>query len=604
MSQGLGIAYLIALILSTFITTALAVYTWLNTSFRPSLRRRGNKTELPTPQVIFCWLMTVLAFACWMFILRQLTSDETTVMTLLRLRYLGLNVFPVLSLMAVYAYIGTYNIYTWRWIAILYSIPILSQVFLWSNLSTLFFTSVALHNLEVVRLETLRYGFWFWTQGLYSIILLSVCGFIMIYEMLNSPQPFRNQLLWLNIGGSIVMLTMITTVMLGSASFPSLVPIGFAVYGLTFFWALSRHRLFFVAPIAHAAIVRQVRDPIVVLNPANQILMLNAAAESLFNLSQSKVIGTAVTSLISEAAQWADTSDLNTVIQLNKTPDKTRYFDVRISPLYERNLLIGKLITMRDITEQKVAQEEREHLIEELDAFSHSVAHDLKNPLGVIAGWVDLIREGMYDDLAEMHSYLDHITNTELRMRDIIDGLLLLSHVRNTTEVKRTWLDMNVLIAESLDELKLQIEAAKAEIELPESIPPAVGHGPWVRQVLINYLSNALKYGGRPAKVVITAEYVPVTSDTPPMVRYSVRDNGIGLTPEQQAAVFAPFTRFARERADGSGLGLSIVRRIIERLGGQVSVESEFKKGSTFSFTLPVALPPAELSSETPKKKA
>ncbi len=110
----------------------------------------------------------------------------------------------------------------------------------------------------------------------------------------------------------------------------------------------------------------------------------------------------------------------------------------------------------------------------------------------------------------------------------------------------------------------------------------ALGYGPWVEEVWANYLSNAIQYGGRPPRVELGA-----TEQADGMVRFWVRDNGPGLTPEEQARLFTPFTRLDQVRAKGHGLGLSIVRRIVEKLGGQVGVESEVGRGSVFTFTLP-----------------
>ena len=99
-------------------------------------------------------------------------------------------------------------------------------------------------------------------------------------------------------------------------------------------------------------------------------------------------------------------------------------------------------------------------------------------------------------------------------------------------------------------------------------------------------MSNALKYGGQPPRVELGA-----TEQEDGTVRFWVRDNGHGLTPEEQARLFTPFTRLDQVSAKGHGLGLSIVRRIVEKMGGQVGVESQVGQGSTFVFTLPMAPP-------------
>jgi signal transduction histidine kinase len=125
------------------------------------------------------------------------------------------------------------------------------------------------------------------------------------------------------------------------------------------------------------------------------------------------------------------------------------------------------------------------------------------------------------------------------------------------------------------------IEKHYVEIVVPNTWPVALGHGPWVEEVWVNYLSNALKYGGQPPRVELGA-----TEQTDGTVRFWVRDNGPGLTAEEQTRLFRLFTRLDRVRAKGHGLGLSIAQRIVEKLGGQVGVESEIGQGSVFSFTL------------------
>jgi signal transduction histidine kinase len=128
------------------------------------------------------------------------------------------------------------------------------------------------------------------------------------------------------------------------------------------------------------------------------------------------------------------------------------------------------------------------------------------------------------------------------------------------------------------------VVAYEAQIIIPDIWPTALGYDPWIEQVWINYLSNALKYGGDPPEVELG-----YTHQTEGMICFWVRDNVEGLTPDQQAQLFTPYTRLTEIRVTGHGLGLSIVRRIVEKLNGQVGVESKGPgQGSTFTFTLPV----------------
>jgi signal transduction histidine kinase len=237
----------------------------------------------------------------------------------------------------------------------------------------------------------------------------------------------------------------------------------------------------------------------------------------------------------------------------------------------------------RLLDEKHRADDEREKLIDELNAFAHTVAHDLKSPLNIISGSTRLLLED-YPEMpeGEVLELLATVTRTADKMNNIIDELLLLAGVRTLRQVVIISLDMAQIVADAQQRLFYMIKDYRAEIVVPEAWPEAMGHGAWVEQVWINYISNALKYGGTPPHVELGAEPQPDG-----MVRFTVRDNGRGISPEEQARLFQEFIRLGQTRAGGHGLGLSIVRRIVEKLGGEVGVESEIGRGSIFSFTLP-----------------
>jgi PAS domain S-box-containing protein len=244
-----------------------------------------------------------------------------------------------------------------------------------------------------------------------------------------------------------------------------------------------------------------------------------------------------------------------------------------------------------DITERKQAEGALLHYAaelqarnEELDAFAHTVAHDLKNPLTRIIGFAELLKEE-YETFTgeEMRQWLGIIGRNGHRMRGIVDELLFLSSVRQAEEVAVQPLDMTAIVADVLDRLAPMIEEHQVEVVVPESWPQATGYAPWIEEVWANYLSNAVKYGGLPPHVELGAD------QRPGVARFWVRDNGPGLSQEQQARLFTPFTRLDAARAEGYGLGLSIVQRIAAKLGGEAGVESELGHGSLFYIELPQA---------------
>lgn len=221
---------------------------------------------------------------------------------------------------------------------------------------------------------------------------------------------------------------------------------------------------------------------------------------------------------------------------------------------------------------------------EELDAFAHTVAHDIKNPLTSLIGYSTILEDRQASMTQEHVAQVVHtIARNARKIDNIVEELLLLAGVRKSERLEMEPLDMAPIVAEAQARLADLISEHRALISTPESWPVAVGRGPWIEEVWANYLSNAVKYGGRPPYIELGADPGPA------IIRFWVRDNGAGLSADDQARLFAPFERLHRVRAEGHGLGLSIVRRIVDKLGGEAGVESEPGRGSLFYFTLPAA---------------
>ncbi|MEW5959495.1 MAG: hybrid sensor histidine kinase/response regulator [Chloroflexota bacterium] len=249
----------------------------------------------------------------------------------------------------------------------------------------------------------------------------------------------------------------------------------------------------------------------------------------------------------------------------------------------ERAITVA-MARFEDMMELRRLNAELQARNEDLDAFAHTVAHDLQSSLSLMVGYAETLAQDHSDiPPKELDMYLQLIAQNGRKMSNIIDALLLLAGVRKK-KVQPEPLAMAPLVTEALQRLATLVQDYQPEITLPETWPTAWGYGPWVEEVWVNYLSNAIKHGGRPPELTVGATVQPGG-----MVRFWVRDNGPGLSPEEQSRLFTPFTRLEQARTKGYGLGLSIVRRIVEKLGGEVGVESEgiSGQGSVFSFTLP-----------------
>lgn len=222
----------------------------------------------------------------------------------------------------------------------------------------------------------------------------------------------------------------------------------------------------------------------------------------------------------------------------------------------------------------------------ELEAFARTVAHDLKNPLSAVIGLTEmLLMECTTVDIPTEDSIenLQYVGQASQKMLSIIDALLLLANTSKQKMINTQPLNMLEIIEAVVQQrLAFMCKEVQGNIQYPREWPVAKGYAPWVEEIWANYISNALKYGGQPPHIELGADY-----EKNGMICFWVRDNGPGLLPEAQAQLFTPFTRLHKDRAEGHGLGLSIVQQVVQKLAGQVGVNSTFGQGSKFYFTLP-----------------
>lgn len=220
----------------------------------------------------------------------------------------------------------------------------------------------------------------------------------------------------------------------------------------------------------------------------------------------------------------------------------------------------------------------------DLNAYAHFVAHDLKNPLSVVLGYAEFLLED-YAEIppAKAQEYLNIIVTKSRKTISIVNGLLMLAKVQNL-QMELEPVEMGNVVQEVLERLAWSIAEQQAQIQMPSHWPLVLGHPQLIEEVWTNYISNALKYGGIPPKIELGFD-----PEIRNQQRFWVCDNGPGIAPEFAEKVFEPFIRLpnGKNRADSHGLGLSIVRRIVEKLGGEVGVESRKPHGSCFWFSLP-----------------
>lgn len=267
--------------------------------------------------------------------------------------------------------------------------------------------------------------------------------------------------------------------------------------------------------------------------------------------------------------------------------NENRYYEARIAPAGPDRVLA----IVRDITRRKWAEMERENLIRELEAknaelerFSYTVSHDLKSPLITIKGFLGFIEQDIKtNNSARLASDLKRIEEAADKMQRLLNELLELSRIGRLMNPPQE-IPFHELTREALEIVQGQIRERGITVHIQPNLPSVYGDRQRLVEVLQNLIDNAAKFmSGQPNPRIEIG--VQGEEDGKPI--FYVRDNGMGIEPEHHERIFGLFNKLDPQ-SDGTGIGLAIVKRIVELHGGRIWVQSETGKGSTFFFTLPI----------------
>jgi light-regulated signal transduction histidine kinase (bacteriophytochrome) len=240
------------------------------------------------------------------------------------------------------------------------------------------------------------------------------------------------------------------------------------------------------------------------------------------------------------------------------------------------------VVSFTDVTEEREAAEALERSNTELSQFAYIASHDLSEPLRMVSSYLQLLRRryhGRLDDDAD--EFIDYAVEGATRMRSLIEGLLAYSRAGRGEE--STAVELNAVAGDVLRSLAAALVEARADFAVGE-LPCVLGNRLQLEQLLQNLVANALKFRGD------GAAYVRVVGEHggAGMVQLAVEDGGIGIEPQYRERVFKMFQRLHdRESYEGTGIGLAICRKIVERHGGRIWVEDRIGGGTVFRFTLP-----------------
>ncbi|HEV8410501.1 MAG TPA: ATP-binding protein [Gemmatimonadaceae bacterium] len=332
----------------------------------------------------------------------------------------------------------------------------------------------------------------------------------------------------------------------------------------------------------------------VMVNRDGKIILVNRETERLFGYSREELIGQTIDMLVPRATRaehpehranffaHPQSRAMGAGRDLHgRRSDGTEVpVEIGLNPI-ETDDGMCVLASVVDISARKRAEQELKRSNEELERFAYVASHDLQEPLRTVASFVQLLerRYGATLD-ADAKDFIGFAVDGAKRMQQLIDDLLAFSRVgRLGGAFVPIAADVSVDI--SIENLGAAITESNAVIERGE-LPVVLGDATQLRLLFTNLIGNAIKFSG-PARVVVRISAVRDGS----FWRFSVSDNGIGIDSQYFERIFVIFQRLhLREDFAGTGIGLAICKKIVERHGGRIWVESEPGKGSTFSFTL------------------
>ncbi|NLF03338.1 MAG: GAF domain-containing protein [Anaerolineales bacterium] len=344
------------------------------------------------------------------------------------------------------------------------------------------------------------------------------------------------------------------------------------------------------------AILEGVADAVIVADAGGRIILVNAAAERVLQLPRVEALGRATGEMlglygaqaqeyIDKLANWADHPETYTVgdhLAAQFTIGE-RIVSMHLAPVTLNEEYLGTVSVFRDVT----AEVETERAKNE---FVSMVSHELRTPITPIKGYADLLLMGVAGQLSdEQRDFLTIIKHNADRLTVLVNDLLDLSRIESgRLKLSVRSMHLHEVIDQVINTTRSRAEQKGISVhsEVPYDLPAVRADTDRVLQVLTNLVNNAYQYTNSGGVVLVTAEA------SGGMVRISVHDTGIGIPPELRSKVFERFFRADHplvQKTPGTGLGLAIVKSLVEMHGGRIWADSEVGRGSTFTFTLPIA---------------
>ncbi len=423
-----------------------------------------------------------------------------------------------------------------------------------------------------------------WVHAAYTYLAVLVGVLLLLSMVYRSRHLYRGQ------AATILTATLapwVANALYLSGTVPfDVTPGGFVISGLAFALATVRFRFIQLVPIARATVVDNVGDQVFVLDPEDRVVDINPAARRLFGLANRSVVGRPAGEMFQDHewlfGRYADASEVDDEVVLD-TPEGERYFDVQVSPLVDdADQRIGRAFLLHDVTAQRERERELERQNRKLDQFASLVSHDLRNPLNVAEGHLDLATRR--DD----PEHLRKVQDSYERMYELIDDVLTLAREGQSVEETEPT-SLAAVAAEAWENVRTDEAALRVAGDLQFEADP-----PRLLRAFENLFRNAKEHG----RADVTIRVGPVDPDADDAPGFFVADDGPGIPADERERIFEDGYTTS---SSGTGLGLSIVESVVAAHGWDVGIEESAEGGARFVVT---GVDPAPEPADQPRTRA
>lgn len=582
--------YIFLLMLTAGVSLVIAGVAW---------RKRDAQGAIP---------LTVLmaSITVWAFFQIMVYLAPTMELKILyaNLRYIGIDTAPIAFYALAWDYKHRTKTMQFKQYLKIAVFPALCIHALWNNdVHHRFYRSVFMK--DGILAMTNGPIFWINMIYLYFFVLLAIYHFVNSFR--NSQSKHRQQALIIMVAAFIPLISnLIFNIGVLPFTDVDITPISFLLTGLLFYYALFYFALLDVVPIARDLLIEEMQDFVIVLDNNRRVLDMNKSAREFIlqgKKQKAKYVGMPIYSLAenwSELAEVIENGEIDYARITHTRDGKTNYFDINKSEIYNRNgKKLGQVVDLRNINmlaealqEAKNAREAAEHANRSKGYFLANMSHEIRTPMNAIIGIAEMLdAEGLSRE--EQKKYNQIIIKSAESLLTIINDILDLSKIEaGRMELEKSSIDLGQLVRDAVE--IFNITTANRSIIMTSYIDKRIpqrllGDAVRIRQILTNLISNSVKFT-KQGEIEVTAKYFGKKNNVN-TIELCVRDTGLGISENKLDTVFESFKQAdssTTRKYGGTGLGLTIVKSLVELMNGTIKVESKLGEGSRFTVLLPI----------------